>query len=235
MTTNVARASSIGVALVDDQAIVLAGVAALIEREPNMHLTGTASDIETAIALIEQTKPDVVISDVQIGEQSGLTLLDHFPDGRPPIILLSSFEHPMYYQSALERGAAGYILKAGVVEQLIEAIGTVAAGGISFPAHALRGGRHGAGRRPSRRELDVVHLVAEGASNEEIGGELGISPKTVDSHLRALFDRYGVLSRTELAMLAVSEGWLRARGGDAATRSGRRQRWIIDDKILKAH
>lgn len=226
--------ASINVALVDDQPIVLAGVAAIIERESDLRVAATADDIEAAIRMIERVAPDVVISDIQLGSRSGLELLDHYPAGRPPIIMLSSFEHAAYYQGALQRGAAGYVLKGALVEQLVDAIRTVAGGGIAFPAQALRGARSSAHRRPTRRELEVVHQVAEGASNDEIAVRLAISPKTVDSHLRALFDKYSVMSRTELAMLAVSEGWLRpAPEGRATDASGRRPRWIADETILK--
>jgi DNA-binding NarL/FixJ family response regulator len=149
--------------------------------------------------------------------------------------LLSSFEHPAYYQAALKRGAAGYLLKTGLIEHLGDAIRAVAAGQIAFPAHVVRGGGQVGGRPPSRRELEVIHLVAEGASNDEIPARLRISPKTVDSHLRALFDRYGVVSRTGLAMHAVGEGWLRTSASGANPRStAGRHRWMIDEGILRS-
>jgi DNA-binding NarL/FixJ family response regulator len=108
---------------------------------------------------------------------------------------------------AFEGGAAGYLSKASPVEAIVDTIGTVARGGTAFPAMTLRALRE-APRRPSERELGAIRLVARGASNDEIAAGLGISIKTVESHLRRLFGRYGVLSRTELAMLAVREGWL---------------------------
>ena len=83
----------------------------------------------------------------------------------------------------------------------------MAAGGTAFSASMLRAIRS-APRRPSDREIEVLTLVCGGASNDEIGAQLGVTEKTVESHLRRLFDRYGVLSRTELAVLALREGWV---------------------------
>lgn len=222
---------SISVVVVDDQQIVLAGVAAVIGAEEDVQVVGTAADLASALALIELTKPDVVLCDVQLGGESGLGLLDHVRPGGPAVLLLSAFEHPSYYQIALEHGASGYVAKAALVDQLVDAIRTVAGGGIVFPAHALRS-RHGSARSPSRRELEVILHVAEGASNDEIGARLGISAKTVDSHLRSLFDRYGLVSRTDLAMHAVAEGWIRTAGQsvDAAPTG----RWMIDERVASA-
>ncbi len=225
--------SAITVVVVDDQYIVLAGVAAVISTQPDLRVLGTAGDLATAVELIERTQPDVVLSDIQLGDESGLALLDHFPDARPPIILLSAFEHASYYQTALERGAAGYVLKSALVDQLTGAIRTVAGGGLAFPAHAVHGRRSGV-KPPSRRELGVIQLVAHGASNDEIAQRLGISAKTVDSHLRVLFDRYGAVSRTELAMRAVAEGWLRPTVPGAATAAQHgRDAWMIDERIVR--
>lgn len=220
----------ISVVVIDDQQIVLAGVAALVGAEDDMRVVGTAASVGQGVDVITASSPDIVLCDIQLGAESGLALLDHFPAGRPAIVLLSAFEHASYYRAAAERGAAGYVLKGALVDQLVNAIRTVASGGLVFPTHALRGGSV-AMRPPSRRELEVVLLVAGGASNDEIGARLGISAKTVDSHLRALFDRYGVVSRTDLAMRAVAEGWLRS--SVSPERTGSSSRWMIEEQIVR--
>ena len=97
--------------------------------------------------------------------------------------------------------------KTAEVDEILGAVRTVARGGTVFSATALRAVRT-APRRPSDRELEVLAQVCAGASNDEVAMRLGLSEKTVESHLRRLFDRYGVLSRTELAVLAVREGWI---------------------------
>jgi DNA-binding NarL/FixJ family response regulator len=152
--------------------------------------------------------PDVVISDVQLaGEAEGLRLLEAVEPGGPAVLLLSSFDQPPLIRTAFERGAAGYLLKTSEVSEILDAIRTVAGGGTAFSASMLRTIRS-APRRPSDREIEVLTLVCGGASNDEVGARLGVTEKTVESHLRRLFDRYGVLSRTELAVLALREGWV---------------------------
>jgi DNA-binding NarL/FixJ family response regulator len=96
------------------------------------------------------------------------------------------------------------------VAEILEAVRTVAGGGTAFSASMLRAIRS-APRRPSDREIEVLALVCAGASNDEVGAQLGVTEKTVESHLRRLFDRYGVLSRTELAVLSLREGWVAER------------------------
>jgi DNA-binding NarL/FixJ family response regulator len=122
------------------------------------------------------------------------------------VILLSGFEQPSLVRAAIERGAAGFLDKSAELSAIIDAIRTVAAGGTVYTAAALRLSRD-ARRRPSDRELQVIDRVVAGATNAEVATALGLSERTVESHLRRLFDRYGLLSRTELAVLALEEGW----------------------------
>ena len=130
------------------------------------------------------------------------------------MLLLSSFDQPPLVRTAFERGAAGYLLKTSELPEILDAIRTIATGGTMFSAAMLRTIRT-APRRPSDREVEVLTLVCAGATNDEIGGRLGVSDKTVESHLRRLFDRYGVLSRTELAVWRCArDGWRRRAGRD---------------------
>jgi DNA-binding NarL/FixJ family response regulator len=123
--------------------------------------------------------------------------------------MLSGFEQPSFLRAAFESGASGYLSKASEVDEILDAVEAVAAGDTRFPAVTLRALRD-APRQPSAREVEAIRLLARGATNDEIAMGLGISIKTVESHLRRMFGRYGVLSRTELALLAVREGWVRS-------------------------
>ena len=156
--------------------------------------------------------PDVVVCDLWLdGEPGGLDVLAALTAAdrhhHPTVLILSGFDQASFLRAAFEGGAAGYVSKAKPVQAIIESIRAVARGETAFPAVTLQALRD-APRRPSARELGAIKLLAGGASNDEIAVRLGISIKTVESHLRRLFGRYGVLSRTELAMLAVREGWL---------------------------
>ena len=199
----------IRVVLVDDHPAILDAVGSAVRSAPDLILVGSARSLDDARALLAVTTGiDVVVTDVQLdGEAEGLRLLEAIgPDG-PSVLLLSSFDQPPLVRTAFERGAAGYLLKTSEVPEILDAIRTVAGGGTAFSASMLRAIRS-APRRPSDREIEVLALVCGGASNDEIGARLGVSEKTVESHLRRLFDRYGVLSRTELAVLALREDWV---------------------------
>jgi DNA-binding NarL/FixJ family response regulator len=118
--------------------------------------------------------------------------------------VLTAYDYPQYADAALRLGAAGFVLKTAPIAELVDAIRKVAVGGLAFSVRPV-----GAPiTRLSRREHDVVRLVADGRTNDEIGAELGIGSKTVETHLARLFERLGVGSRTELATRALREGWL---------------------------
>ena len=201
----------IRVVLVDDHPAILDAIAAAVRAAPDLALAGTARSLDDARSLVTGSRsvaPDVVVSDVQLaGEAEGLRLLEAVEPGGAAVLLLSSFDQPPLIRTAFERGAAGYLLKTSEVAEILDAIRTVAGGGTAFSASMLRTIRS-APRRPSDREIEVLTLICGGASNDEIGARLGVTEKTVESHLRRLFDRYGVLSRTELAVLALREGWV---------------------------
>lgn len=204
----------IRIVLVDDHPAILDAIGAAIRAAADLSLAGTARSLPEALSMLcgpGSLATDVVVTDVQLaGEAEGLRLLDGLgPDG-PAVLLLSSFDQPPLIRTAFERGAAGYLLKTSEVTEILAAIRAVAGGGTAFSASMLRAIRS-APRRPSEREIQVLALVCGGASNDEIGARLGVTEKTVESHLRRLFDRYGVLSRTELAVLSLREGWVPER------------------------
>jgi DNA-binding NarL/FixJ family response regulator len=209
----------IRLAIVDDHPAIAAAIEAAIRDRDDILFVGSATRAADAADLVAETTPDVLLCDLWLdGEAAGLDVLASFsgpdrgtgPAHRPRVLVLSGFDQPSFLRAAFEGGAAGYLSKASPVVDILEAVLAVARGETRFPAVTLRALRD-APRRPSARELGAIRLLARGASNDEIAVGLGISIKTVESHLRRLFGRYGVLSRTELAMLAVREGWL---GGD---------------------
>jgi DNA-binding NarL/FixJ family response regulator len=194
----------IRVGVVDDHAVVRDGTAALLERQSDIEVVGVAATLETATALLE-LRPDVLVVDIRLGQQNGLTLLRGLSaSGGPAIVILTSFDYPQFVDAALRLGASGYVLKTDPFENLVHAIRQVAAGGVAYLVRPSP-----AGHRPlSVREVEVVALVVEGRSNDEIAVRLGISAKTVESHLTRIFERADVASRTELATRAIREGWL---------------------------
>ncbi len=205
----------IRVAIVEDHPATAEGLAALLAKERDLMVVGTTPDLDRARALIRSKAPDVVLCDVELaGGGRGFELLGDTSDAEakaPAIVFLSSYDYPAFYALALERGAAGYLLKTEPVSEIVRAIRRAAAGDPTFDVATIKRvtGSH---RSPSEREVGVIGLLAAGRSNDEIALELGITVRTVESHLRRLFARYGMLSRTELAMFAVREGWIPVPG-----------------------
>jgi DNA-binding NarL/FixJ family response regulator len=195
-----------------------------------MDVVSVAPSLEAAEAagLFDRDRVDVVLLDIRLGTDSGLRALRQpgpagggvdAADGaavpsavreRPAIIVLTAYDYPQYAEAALRLGAAGFVLKTAPLPELVDAIRRVAAGGMAFSVRPTSAGL----ARLSPREHDVVRLVADGRTNDEIGAALQIGSKTVETHLARLFERLGVVSRTELAMRAVREGWLDVPPGD---------------------
>jgi DNA-binding NarL/FixJ family response regulator len=195
------------VAIVEDHPAIADGLAALIKGSPGVTVVGTARDVESASMLIERESPDVVLCDIRLSEAGdGFDLVRRHRPG-PGFIILSAYWYPSYHVRAIELGAKGYLSKMATIEQIVAAIGTVAAGGTAFPA-AARQAASDALRAPTPREFEIVGLVADGLSNAEIGERLSLRVKTVESQLRRLFDRYDVASRTALVRLAARQGWI---------------------------
>jgi DNA-binding NarL/FixJ family response regulator len=199
---------------VDDHPVVAEGTAAVLRETGDLQVVGVAPSVEAAEAagLFDGGRVDVLLLDIRLGPDSGLRALgdDAGPD-RPAVIVLTAYDYPQYADAALRLGAAGFVLKTAPLADLIDAIQRVASGGLAF---SIRPGGVSIARL-SPREHDVVRLVAAGRTNDEIGADLGIGSKTVETHLARLFERLGVASRTELAMRAIREGWLDVPPGRA--------------------
>ncbi len=199
--------------VVDDHPAIVDALMSRADDENDLEVVGSAASVERAREVIATTDPDVVVCDLQLaGDGGGLDLLAALGGAsRPAVVILSAFEAPSLIRASFERGAAGYLSKSADLDTIIGAVRDVAAGRSAYPATVLRAMRS-APRPPTEREVEVLTAVMAGATNGEIGGRLRISEKTVESHLRRMFDRYGVLSRTELTVLALREGWLRDTG-----------------------
>ncbi|HET9850915.1 MAG TPA: response regulator transcription factor [Candidatus Limnocylindrales bacterium] len=203
----------IRILVVDDHPAVTDSLVRLVEEEADLEEPAIARNLAEATEVIERLGADLdlVVCDVQMGgEAEGLRLLERFGSRpRPRFLMLSAFDYPTLVRAAFERGARGYLLKTAELAEIVAAIRSVAAGATAFSASTLTSISL-ARRRPSVREIELLVLLAAGASNDQIASELVLSLKTVESHLRRLFNRYGVMNRTELAVLALREGWIDA-------------------------
>lgn len=193
-------AAPIRVAIVDDHPVFREGTAALLASEPDIQVVGLGGSSEDALALADQG-PDVMLLDVRLGEESGLQILQGLAR-RSAVIVVTAYDYPEYVRAAIDAGAAGFVAKGSPTADLLTSIRRAATGGMAFTSRP-GGSRIGL----TSREQEIVGLVTEGLSNDEIGQRLGISTKAVEGHLRRIFARTGVHSRTELAVRAVREGW----------------------------
>ncbi len=192
----------IRVAIVDDHPLVREGTAAIVERADDMEIAGAAGSLEDLRPILDGSV-DVLLLDLRLGQESGFSLLREADEGRlPAVVCLTSYDYPQFAAAAMRLGAAGFVVKTAPTSELLDAIRRAASGGMAF------GIRPGRDVMLSAREREVVQLIVGGASNDEIGTRLGISTRTVESHLRRLFAKTGVASRTELAARALREGWL---------------------------
>jgi DNA-binding NarL/FixJ family response regulator len=203
--------AKIRVLLADDHPVVRKGIRTVLERAPMIELVGEAENGIQLLPMLDQLKPDIVLLDIEMPHMSGLEVARALRAHRYPVrvLALSGHSNFVYVRSLLSSGVAGYLTKEEAPELLVEAIQRVAAGEQGWfsqrvTAHVSGWLRANAeNRHISDREFEVLQLIAEGKTNQEIGNELHISVKTVEKHVRALFDKVGLNSRVELALWAT--------------------------------
>lgn len=201
----------IRVAIVDDHPVVADGLAGALGRVADITVAWTAATVGEARHALESTAGvDVVLLDIRLPDGSGLDLLPGERGARPSYVVLSSFDRPQYAAAAFKRGASGFLLKLAPTAQIVDAVRKAAQGEIAFQARHIVEARSRA--LISERMQQTIRLVADGYSNDEIAGRLGISRKTVEAYLTSMFNRIGSRNRTELALWAEREGWLDSSG-----------------------
>jgi DNA-binding NarL/FixJ family response regulator len=218
---------SLTVLVVDDQGVVRAGFAAVIDAEEDMTVVGEAADGAAAVRLAEELAPDVVVMDVRMPELDGIaaTRIITGRENAPRVLVLTTFDLDAYVFDALLAGASGFLLKDVQPSELLQGIRVVAAGESVLAPSATRrlighyASGKGAGFRASQgpRELDtltasqrgVLALVAAGLNNAEIADELGITVGTVKSHVNALLRKLGLRDRVQATILAYDLGLAR--------------------------
>ncbi|MGJ4845315.1 response regulator [Leifsonia sp. Le1] len=205
----------IRIVIADDHPVVRAGIRALLEGEDDLQVIGEAATPDEAVALAESTAPELVLMDLQFADgQSGADATRRIRalDAPPYVLVLTNYDTDGDILGAVEAGASGYLLKDAPPGDLIAAIRSAAAGESAL-APAIAGRLMERLRSPSvslsAREIEVLQLVADGASNAEIARRLYVTDATVKSHLVHVFSKLGVASRTAAVSTARSLGVLR--------------------------
>ncbi|HVB10000.1 MAG TPA: response regulator transcription factor [Bacillota bacterium] len=204
---------SIRVVIADDHAVVREGTRQILEQQPGLEVVGEAADGPGAVAVIRQTQPDVAVLDMRLPGKSGIEVTREVTAEQPDVrvLILSAYDDEDYVAAAVQAGALGYVLKTATERELAEAVAEVAAGRpvvapvIAQKLARLWGRAPAAPRGPlTPRELEVLELVTRGLRNKEIGQELGLSPRTVEVHLKNVYEKLGVTSRTQAVAYASS-------------------------------
>lgn len=199
----------ISVLLVDDHAMMLDAWAHALTMEPGFSVDAVVSSVADALGEITTHPPfDVVIVDVRLGDDSGFDLLPALDLDRTAVIFVSAHGSPAYVDAAQRCGARGFFLKTSTTASLVEGVKRVATGGTAWDPETMRRTAHGRWQPLSEVERRLVESLIAGRSNGEVGLDLGISTKTVESHLTKLYRRYMVETRVDLIRRALDEGWL---------------------------
>ena len=221
---------SLGVLIVDDQALVRAGFRMILEAEEDMEVVGEASNGREAVAEAANLKPDVVLMDVRMPEIDGIEATKRLLGGdgtHTKVVMLTTFDMDEYVYEALRAGASGFLLKDTPPEQLVAGIRAVASGDALLAPSVTRRVIEEFVRRPplalrtlppkleelTTRELEVLKLIARGLSNAEIAGELFVSETTVKTHVAHVLMKLGLRDRVQAVVLAYESGLIAAGEG----------------------
>jgi DNA-binding NarL/FixJ family response regulator len=207
----------IRIIIADDHPIVRQGLEVVLNAQDDMSLVGQATNGEEAVRLAQELRPDVIIMDLQMPVKDGLTAIREIDrsDVATNILVLTSFPEDDNVFAAIKAGAAGFILKDSPPDQLLGAIRTVYRGeSVLHPTVArklIQEIKQPAELPPAEkpltpRELEVLQYVAHGLSNREIAEELGVSVRTVTTHVRNILDKLHLANRTQAALYAIEKG-----------------------------
>ena len=213
--------SPVRIALVDDHPVVLAGIRALLQGVPEVELVGEANTGATGLKAICDSSPDIAVIDLSLPDISGMELARQIRRQCPhvKVIALTVHEDRAYVHPVLEAGARGYLLKRSAADELLRAIRAVNQGDIYLDptiaekavvtAPALAASNEDSGEL-SRREEDVLRLVAQGFSNKQIAGQLEVSVKSVETYKARASEKKGLRSRADIVRYGIKQGWLAA-------------------------
>lgn len=214
----------IRVLIADDHAVVRAGLRMLIGAQPDMEVVGEAADGPEAVLTTRATKPDVVVLDFSMPGPRGTQTVERLArlEPSPRILILTMHDDPAYFRSTFQAGATGYVVKSAADVEVVTAIRVVHRGrtfvdltrsndplGPDAAAPSTREGATAGRRKPlSRREAEVLRLLAQGHTHQEIADQLAVSIKTVETYRKRLHDKLDLKSRAQLFRFAFESGLL---------------------------
>ncbi len=212
------------VLVADDHPLIRQGLAQVLEMEEDIEIVGEASNGRECVEKARAVRPDVVLVDINMPLMNGLEASRALKEALPDVgvLILTIHDADEYLLEAVRSGVDGYVLKDVDPAVLVQAIRSIKAGrGYLHPSLGVRlmhGVRRQQGSRDERaedvltaREVEVLHLLAEGVSNRDIAERLFISEKTVKNHTNSIFRKMGVSDRTQAVLQAIKKGWVQVR------------------------
>ena len=208
--------------LIDDHPVVREGFARAVADEPDLEVVGQAATANEGLAETKAVHPDVVLVDLNLPDRDGPELISALREAIPEskLVVVSGYDDEYRVAEALRAGAHGYLLKTSTLTELIDGIRTAASGGTPLSARladavlrAMRKpGKHSSGtiEALTAREIQVLRLFATGLSTREVAANLGISPKTVETHRIRIYEKLGCKSVVDLTRIAVRTGLVEA-------------------------
>ena len=194
--------------IVDDHYMVVEGIRSLLQNEKNIEWTGHASNSASCLAFLQKQLPDVILMDINLPDKSGIDLCKEVNGKYPSVFIigLSTFNQQSFIQKMMDNGASGYVLKNASQAELMEAIQTVMKGKTFLSEEASQSLRKNADAdRPviTRREKEILALIAEGLTNNEIAQKIFISTSTVDTHRKNLLAKLNARNTAALVKIAL--------------------------------
>ena len=199
------------VLLVDDHPLVREGLKARLSAAPGIEVVGEAGNAAEAFAIVEQTRPDLVLMDVGMKDINGIELTAELLRRHSDlwVLMLSMYDNPEYVHRALQAGARGYVLKDAPSQEILTAIEAISAGR-TFLSPSISG-RMSRAQTPrpllSARECEILACLAKGYASKQVAKELGVSTRTVETHRQNIKRRLNLESQGELIKYAVERGW----------------------------
>ena len=203
------KKSGIRILIADDHTVVREGLASLVKRKADMTVVAEATNGREAVSLWKQCRPDVTLLDLRMPELDGVGAIREIRemDANARIVVLTTFDGDEDIYRAMKAGAKAYLLKDTAREALMECIRKVYAGETCIPSNlAAKLVERVSGEALSAREIEVLQRIAAGKSNKEIGAVLFISEGTVKTHVKSIFSKLDVVSRTEAVATATRRG-----------------------------
>jgi len=198
--------------IVDDHYMVIEGIRSLLQNASGIEWMGHATDAGSCLSFLEREQPDVLLMDVSLPDRNGTELCKEVKQKYPRIRVLglSTFNQQAVIRNMMDNGASGYVLKNATKEELLQAITTVAMGRSYLSFEALLSLRETANEVPliTRREKEVLQLIAEGLTNAEIAEKLFVSVLTVNSHRKSLIEKFDAANTAVLIGKAIKGGFL---------------------------